>query len=159
MDGGAWWAAVHGVAQSQPRLKWLSSKSRTQDWVWQQGKFWAHLSTGFIFGKSTIRSLRRKWACIKRPLLFFKQRQARDRLRAYLPCRGWAAVEAEERRIWACCSWPQEVGRCGFESPEFNPGQIWKGSGFKKGLLFPALTTKKQAKKQKWLLTSQPLSK
>ena len=25
MDGGAWWAAVHGVAQSQPRLKWLSS--------------------------------------------------------------------------------------------------------------------------------------
>ena len=25
MDGGAWWAAVHGVAQSQTRLKRLSS--------------------------------------------------------------------------------------------------------------------------------------
>ena len=25
-DGGAWWAAVYGVAQSQTRLKWLSSK-------------------------------------------------------------------------------------------------------------------------------------
>ena len=27
-DGGAWWAAVYGVAQSQTRLKWLSSSSR-----------------------------------------------------------------------------------------------------------------------------------
>ena len=24
-DGGAWWAAVYGIAQSQTRLKWLSS--------------------------------------------------------------------------------------------------------------------------------------
>ena len=28
-DGGAWWAAVHGVAQSQTRLKRLSSSSYT----------------------------------------------------------------------------------------------------------------------------------
>ena len=27
-DGGAWWAAVYGVAQSWTRLKWLSSSSR-----------------------------------------------------------------------------------------------------------------------------------
>ena len=27
MDGGAWWAAVHGVAQSRTRLKQLSSSS------------------------------------------------------------------------------------------------------------------------------------
>ena len=27
-DGGAWWAAVSGVTQSQTRLKWLSSSSR-----------------------------------------------------------------------------------------------------------------------------------
>ena len=27
MDGGAWWAAVHGVAQSWTRLKRLSSSS------------------------------------------------------------------------------------------------------------------------------------
>ena len=26
-DGGAWWAAVYGVAQSWTRLKWLSSSS------------------------------------------------------------------------------------------------------------------------------------
>ena len=27
-DGGAWWAAVYAVAQSQTQLKWLSSSSR-----------------------------------------------------------------------------------------------------------------------------------
>ena len=27
-DGGAWWASVYGVTQSQTRLKWLSSNSR-----------------------------------------------------------------------------------------------------------------------------------
>ena len=26
-DGGAWWAAIYGVAQGQTRLKWLSSSS------------------------------------------------------------------------------------------------------------------------------------
>ena len=25
MDGGAWWAAAHGVAKSQTRLKWLGT--------------------------------------------------------------------------------------------------------------------------------------
>ena len=29
-DGGAWWAAVYGVAQSRTRLKWLSSSSSTE---------------------------------------------------------------------------------------------------------------------------------
>ena len=29
-DGGAWWAAVYGVAQSRTRLKWLSSSSSIQ---------------------------------------------------------------------------------------------------------------------------------
>ena len=27
-DGGAWWAAVYGVAQSRTRLKWLSSRQK-----------------------------------------------------------------------------------------------------------------------------------
>ena len=27
MDGGAWWATVHGVAQSRTQLKWLSGSS------------------------------------------------------------------------------------------------------------------------------------
>ena len=35
-DGGAWWAAVHGVAQSQTRLKRLSSSSskKKMKWIW-----------------------------------------------------------------------------------------------------------------------------
>ena len=33
-DGGGWWAAVYGVAQSQTRLKWLSS-SRIGNWKTQ----------------------------------------------------------------------------------------------------------------------------
>ena len=36
-DGGAWWAAVYGVAQSRTWLKWLSSSSslsRKSQWPW-----------------------------------------------------------------------------------------------------------------------------
>ena len=29
-DGGAWWAAIYGVAQSQTRLKWLSNNSSSR---------------------------------------------------------------------------------------------------------------------------------
>ena len=32
--GGAWWAAVYGVAQSGTRLKWLSSSSSSKSWWW-----------------------------------------------------------------------------------------------------------------------------
>ena len=31
VDGGAWWAAIHGVAQSQTQLKRLSSSSSFAD--------------------------------------------------------------------------------------------------------------------------------
>ena len=31
-DGGAWWVAVYGVAQSRPRLKRLSSSSSSKDY-------------------------------------------------------------------------------------------------------------------------------
>ena len=31
-DGAAWWAAVYGMAQSQTRLKRLSSSSRVRGW-------------------------------------------------------------------------------------------------------------------------------
>ena len=36
MDWGAWWAAVYGVAQSRPRLKWLSSSTSNnlEGWGW-----------------------------------------------------------------------------------------------------------------------------
>ena len=29
-DGGAWWAAIYGVAQSRTQLKWLSSSSKAE---------------------------------------------------------------------------------------------------------------------------------
>ena len=32
-DGGAWWAAVYGVAQSRTRLKRLSSSSTSVSWT------------------------------------------------------------------------------------------------------------------------------
>ena len=35
MDGGAWWAAVYGVAQSWTRLKRLSSSSRVPKAGWK----------------------------------------------------------------------------------------------------------------------------
>ena len=38
-DGGAWWAAVYGVAQSQTQLKRLSSSSSSS----LQGSFWQQL--------------------------------------------------------------------------------------------------------------------
>ena len=31
-DGGAWWAAIYGVAQSRTRLKWLSSSSSSSSY-------------------------------------------------------------------------------------------------------------------------------
>lgn len=61
---------------------------RTQNWLWQEGKSSTHLNSGSIFGKSKGRSLKGKWVHVKRALLFFKQRQEEDRLRADLPCRG-----------------------------------------------------------------------
>ena len=36
-DGGAWWAAVHGVAQSRTRLKWFSSSSSSSILPSQKG--------------------------------------------------------------------------------------------------------------------------
>ena len=35
-DGGAWWAAVYGVAQSQTWLKWLSSSSTSSRDTWSK---------------------------------------------------------------------------------------------------------------------------
>ena len=37
-DGGAWWAAVYGVAQSQTQLKWLSSSSSSSKGVGWGGR-------------------------------------------------------------------------------------------------------------------------
>ena len=57
-DGGAWWAAVYGVAQSRTRLKRLSNSSSSRSWEGsfshisqnlnnrEQFNFWAFLRNG-----------------------------------------------------------------------------------------------------------------
>ena len=44
-DGGVWWAAVYGVAQSRTRLKRLSSSSsRKNIYAYEEGEFWGDSS-------------------------------------------------------------------------------------------------------------------
>ena len=50
-DGGAWWAAVYGVAQSWTRLKWLSSKA-------------ASYSGAAMLSKSLIQFSVDGWVCV-----------------------------------------------------------------------------------------------
>ena len=42
-DGGAWWAAVYGVAQSQTRLKQLSSSSNREHMLKLKLQYFGHL--------------------------------------------------------------------------------------------------------------------
>ena len=48
-DGGAWWAAVYGVAQSRTRLRRISSSSSSSidEVVYEQLKFVSHSSGGW----------------------------------------------------------------------------------------------------------------
>ena len=49
-EGGAWWAAVYGVAQSRTRLKRLSSSSsKIQEFKFIKSSFWKHLSEAPFF--------------------------------------------------------------------------------------------------------------
>ena len=68
---GAWWAAVYGVAQSQTRLKWLSSSSRRK---WQptpvflpgesqgRGSWWAAVY-GVAQGRTGLKPLSSSSSC------------------------------------------------------------------------------------------------
>ena len=44
-DGAVWWAAVHGVAKSQTRLKWLGMPARTHQN--QDTEFYYNISISF----------------------------------------------------------------------------------------------------------------
>ena len=79
-DGGAWWAAVYGVAQSQTRLKQLSSSSSSFGWfIWGVGvsvllAVWSgHRDTHFLAEMSTA-SDRRLWvdSALASPLRFWE---------------------------------------------------------------------------------------
>ena len=55
-DGGAWWAAIYGVAQSWTQLKWLSSSS-TKGEKGVGGKRWKILKHLDLFFSSSIEIL------------------------------------------------------------------------------------------------------
>ena len=65
-DGGAWWAAIYGVAQSRIRLKRLSREVKLLDkesgsclgWEWGMGSY-CLLLTEFTFGK-----VKKFWRCM-----------------------------------------------------------------------------------------------
>ena len=42
-DGGAWWVAVYGVTQIQTRLKWLSSSSSSNTYIWNLERWYWRL--------------------------------------------------------------------------------------------------------------------
>ena len=54
-DGGTWWAAIYGVAQSRTRLKWLSSSSHSRRWIMinEREKVVA-LQIVFVFSKTCM---------------------------------------------------------------------------------------------------------
>ena len=57
-DGGAWWAAVYGVAQSRTRLKWLSSSSSSMQRANSLAKT---LMLGKIEGRRRSGQQRMRW--------------------------------------------------------------------------------------------------
>ena len=72
-DGGVWWAAVYGVAQSRTRLKWLSSSSSSHVWLCNpmhtsgfsvHGILQARILEWIAIPFSRVSSQPRDWICI-----------------------------------------------------------------------------------------------
>ena len=62
-DGGAWWAAVSGVAQSRTRLKWLSSNSNSKTTTRDQTSELTKLNFFFLqFNLSLNLAIRSSWS-------------------------------------------------------------------------------------------------
>ena len=63
-DGGAWWAATYGTAQSRTRLKRLSSSSSSSSPLWGLGRVdgWEARKMGFAFCQSSGRAGRGAFA-------------------------------------------------------------------------------------------------
>ena len=80
-DGGAWWAAVYGVAQSRTRLKRLSSSSSSKHWLYLNFMkihctpntltflitmlSWAYQRQWIIFATSQRKVQKHIWFCAK----------------------------------------------------------------------------------------------
>ena len=73
-DGGAWWAAVYGVAQSQTRLKWLSSSSsETSQRLFLYEMNMENKSAGCHRGRLTGKQYRiSNWSLISHTKLIFR---------------------------------------------------------------------------------------
>ena len=63
-DRAAWWAAVHGVAQSWTRLKWLSSSSSIQPNMALDFKLCSQKSWGTTKEMVTFWSRQRNFVCL-----------------------------------------------------------------------------------------------
>ena len=71
MDGGAWWAAVYGVAQSRTRLKRLSSSSSSFNWAHcYLGQNWGSVDKEEAQGRGSEQHLPRGATChLSNPVL------------------------------------------------------------------------------------------
>ena len=77
MDGGAWWAAIYGVAQSRTRLKSMGSLRVGHDWATSLSLF-------------TFMHWRRKWQ--PTPVFLLGESQGRGSL---VGCRLWGRTESD----------------------------------------------------------------
>ena len=69
-DGGAWWAAIYGVAQSRTRLKQLSSSSSIPIFVWNIPLVsWIFLKKFLVFPILFFSSISFHWS-LKKAFLF-----------------------------------------------------------------------------------------
>ena len=60
-DGGAWWAAVYWVAQSLTRLKWLSSSSSSNAYIWTLEKWYWRIYLQGNNGEADIENRHGHW--------------------------------------------------------------------------------------------------
>ena len=67
-DGGAWWAAIYGVAQSRTRLKWLSSNRSSRDLLQNSTRrgSWMRLKV-----KQNLQWADNCWSCVMSALMVY----------------------------------------------------------------------------------------
>ena len=110
-DGGAWWAAVYGVAQSRTRLKQLSSSSRE---IVKDREAWRAVvqvvtksPTQFGNGKTTTKGIIiNSWICVRlalpgKPLvLLHASLKAESGNSLYKESQGWGSLVG--CHLWGC---------------------------------------------------------
>ena len=103
-DGGAWWAAVYGVAQNRTRLKWLSSSSRPR-WC-SASSIWF---TCCSFWLSTLQTKKRS----RLPLLL-----SRPQIYTGEQRQGTSGSHLEREEVKESRQWPKVVGQALWHFPD-----------------------------------------